>query len=732
MAGKSFIFRFDDVEVHEREFKLVKAGGALAVEPKAFRVLLILLRNPGKLIGKEDLLNAVWGDAAVTDNSLARSVALLRRLLGEEARDPRYIETVATVGYRFIGKVEATEDAAESLDAGVWRKSSAAKESGETGAADGLGEETGSPATQADEKSGEKSGTGGPRRKGRIRMMGWLAAVGSVLVAGSGVAIWQLRRPLPPPHISAYTQITHDGREKHLAGTDGSRLYFTWSSPATIAQIGVTGGEITTVPVAVPGIFANLRNVSPDGSRLLVASLQENGVFFLWEVPALGGSGRRLPNARDAAFSPDGNTVAYSTREGEIWLVGSDGKGAHKLASTGGTAYGLSWSPAGGRIEFHRDSLLWEIASDGSNLHQMLPGWNASGWRCCGSWTPDGRLFLFLSEGSIAAGGPQIWALDERRGLLRQPPAEPIQLIPGPIQWGRPIAAKDGKKIFATGMTRRGELTRYDTQSKQFQPFLKGISADGLAFSKDGDSVAYVSYPEGILWKANRDGSNPVQLSYPPMSALNPRWSPDGAQIVFTDVASPLRTWSYIVAADGGSPRRLISNDGGKHADPNWSPDGRKIVFAGGVPSDPKREDLRILDLTSGQITIVPGSSGMESPRWSPDGGTIAALLWTEQGLRVFDMKTQQWTSLVMKGGVDYPTFSADSRFIYFLRAGHDQEVCRVRVRGGEPERVVDLKDWHLTGNYAGIWMALDSTDAPLLLRDSGTSDIYALTLEEK
>ena len=95
-------------------------------------------------------------------------------------------------------------------------------------------------------------------------------------------------------------------------------------------------------------------------------------------------------------------------------------------------------------------------------------------------------------------------------------------------------------------------------------------------------------------------------------------------------------------------------------------------------------------------------------------------------------MKTQQWTSLVMKGGVDYPTFSADSRFIYFLRAGHDQEVCRVRVRGGEPERVVDLKDWHLTGNYAGIWMALDSTDAPLLLRDSGTSDIYALTLEEK
>jgi DNA-binding winged helix-turn-helix (wHTH) protein len=115
MAGKSFIFRFDDVEVHEREFKLVKAGGALAVEPKAFRVLLILLRNPGKLIGKEDLLNAVWGDAAVTDNSLARSVALLRRLLGDDPRDPRYIETVATVGYRFVCKVEVSENGQEGL-----------------------------------------------------------------------------------------------------------------------------------------------------------------------------------------------------------------------------------------------------------------------------------------------------------------------------------------------------------------------------------------------------------------------------------------------------------------------------------------------------------------------------------------------------------------------------------------------------------------------------------------
>ena len=172
MASKSFIFRFDDVEVHEREFKLVKAGGALAVEPKAFRVLLILLRNPGKLIGKEDLLNAVWGDAVVTDNSLARSVGLLRRLLGDEVRDPRYIETVATVGYRFIGKVEVTEDAAGSLQTGTWKNGSAARELG-TSAADRLGEEKGTPAVQAEPPPA-------PRRNARRTVL--LVAGGSMIV----------------------------------------------------------------------------------------------------------------------------------------------------------------------------------------------------------------------------------------------------------------------------------------------------------------------------------------------------------------------------------------------------------------------------------------------------------------------------------------------------------------------------------------------------------------------
>jgi eukaryotic-like serine/threonine-protein kinase len=107
---KCFVFTFADVEVREREFCIVKAGELLPVEPKAFRVLLFLLRSPHRLIAKDELLDAVWNDCAVSDNSLTRSIALLRRLLGDDTREPRYIATVPTVGYRFLCDVKVVED----------------------------------------------------------------------------------------------------------------------------------------------------------------------------------------------------------------------------------------------------------------------------------------------------------------------------------------------------------------------------------------------------------------------------------------------------------------------------------------------------------------------------------------------------------------------------------------------------------------------------------------------
>ena len=124
---KPFVFSFADVEVRESEFCIVKAGEVLPVEPRAFRVLVYLLRNPQRLITKDELLDAVWNDYAVSENSLTRSIALLRRLLGDDTREPRYIATVPTIGYRFLCDVEAVEEGFRGVDAADLRHSDGGK-----------------------------------------------------------------------------------------------------------------------------------------------------------------------------------------------------------------------------------------------------------------------------------------------------------------------------------------------------------------------------------------------------------------------------------------------------------------------------------------------------------------------------------------------------------------------------------------------------------------------------
>jgi Tol biopolymer transport system component len=426
----------------------------------------------------------------------------------------------------------------------------------------------------------------------------------------------------------------------------------------------------------------------------------------------------------DATWSPDGRLVAYSTPNGDINVINSDGTGAHKLASLGGVALSISWSPDGRTIRFFRGRSIWEITSSGGKLHSLLVGWQPSRQKCCGDWSPDGKFFAFPSWAD-RAGTSQIYAIDERRGLFRRPAKEPIQLTSGPIRWSAPIFSKDGKKIFATGSTIAGKLMRLDPKSNQFQPFLGGISADSVAFSKDGQFVAYVSYPDDILWRANRDGSDRVQLTGPPLLPNTPKWSPDGSQIVFTDDQGQ---HACIVPSRGGSPQRLLPDGNGLESDPGWSPDGRKIIFATGLAGSGE-SSIRILDLATHQITTLPGSDGKYSPHWSPDGQFIEADSLDVTTAYIFNIQTQHWSKLYK--GMAWATWSGDSRSIYFLSAGGDRAILRIPITGGEARVVVSLKDFPFSGTF-GEWFGLDPSDAPLMLRDVSTTDVYALTLEQK
>jgi Tol biopolymer transport system component len=615
-----------------------------------------------------------------------------------------YIETITTRGYRFIAPLERFE--VDAVEVSVQDKS-------------------GSEAVHV----GVEIANGAIQAKPRNLRRWWLSGVG-VFAIGIIFMVWMiLRRPLPQPHITRYNQITRDGHQKTPVGTDGSRVYLTHGPPpTTVAQVAISGGEIVPIPVSVPSLIS-LDDVSPDGSNLLVESRETpwfKAPSAIWIVGIPGGPIRRLHDGFASAFSSDGTSVLYSSEKGDIYLVRSDGTAARKLASVGGEVHGLAWSPDGGIIRFERgDNKIWQVSSDGSNLHELLPSWRNSSWKCCGRWTPDGRFYLFLSSGSDSEAD-QIWALDERRGMFRHPPTEPVQLTTGPIDWSPPIPAKDGRTILADGNTPRGELSRFDPQTKQFQPFLGGISAQFVSFSPNGKFVAYVTYPEWTLWKANRDGTNPMQLSDRSIITWIPRWSPDGTQILFSDITSGSE--AYLVSAQGGAPRKLLPEVTGVQTDPDWSPDGHKIVFGSSFGGHDPKSVIRIFDLDTREVSIVPGSTGMTDPRWSPDGRFIAANSFDLLTMNIFDFGTQRWLALSPKILMSCPVWSKDSRFIYFIHEPDDPALYRLRVNGGGLEKVVDLKNWPIA--EPGGCLSLDPTDAPLLLRDISSNDIFALTLD--
>jgi serine/threonine protein kinase/Tol biopolymer transport system component len=581
-------------------------------------------------------------------------------------------------------------------------------------------------------ESSAVAGTASLRREtamsqiGRPKWKSWVfAGVGLGLLAIASL-IYLQSRPLPPPKVSGYVPITHDGHRKGLVGTDGSRIFFNEypASVSLIAQVSSSGGEIAHV--SVPSPTMSLLAVSPDGATLLVADEVGQTAFHgpLWGVPVLGGSPRRLGEAagQAAAWSPDGQRMVYADGH-DLFLAKSDGSVPHRLVSAPDQAYYPAWSPDGTVIRFNVGAVgastptgpLYEVSVNGTNLHPLVPNWHTPPEECCGQWTPDGRYFVFQSQGNI-------WALAEKRSILGNSSVQPVQLTSGPMSFSSPLPSKDGKKLFVVGALARGELVRYDARSAEFIPFLSGISADSISFSKDGQWVAYVSFPEGTLWRSKSDGSQRIQLTYPPLTAVMPSWSTDGQQIVFYAFSGP-KPKLYTIATQGGTPREMIPGDPKEEWDPTSSSDGTRIAFGSGS-TDPNSTIL-ILDVRTNQVSTLPGSRGYFSPRWSPDGRYLVALPFASHSLMLFDFATQKWEEIT-KISLGFPNWSKNGDYVYFLHGENQPSVMRIRIRDRKLERVADLKNFRQTG-YWSFWLGMAPDDSPLLLRDIGTKEIYAL-----
>src|SRR5205823_3408487 len=143
----------------------------------------------------------------------------------------------------------------------------------------------------------------------------------------------------------------------------------------------------------------------------------------------------------------------------------------------------------------------------------------------------------------------------------------------GPISTYAPVPSPDGKRLFVGGHQPRSEIVRYDSKSRQSVPFLSGASAEGLDFSRNGEWVTYVSYPQGTLRRSTIDGEQNLQLTAPPMHVGQPRWSPNGKRIAFMG-HYPEKPWQiFTVPAEGGAPEQLTTGEIATGFDPTWSPD---------------------------------------------------------------------------------------------------------------------------------------------------------------
>ncbi|HEX4006540.1 MAG TPA: winged helix-turn-helix domain-containing protein [Acidobacteriaceae bacterium] len=722
-------FRFGLFEADAESGELRKSGIRIRLQAQPFHVLVCLLERPGEVVTREEIQQQLWGTDTIVDfdHSLGTAINKLREALGDSAENPRFIETLARRGYRFIAPVIVVgSGSAESLAAAT----DAMTRPGGTGELPG--------------RRTEPDGIPAGRRRA-----GWVAAAvgGAALLLVSGYALGTWLRPAypEPPRIA---QITFSGRVgpgdplfESFAGTatDGSRIYFSQieNGRAMLAQALIADGETDTLPLPEELAAPALGNISPDGSRLLLRNhLATAPEQVLWVVSTTGGTARRIPGilAHDATWMPDGQRIVYASGD-DLYIARDNGSESRKLATLPGRPFWLRWSPDGTKLrltllngETHT-SALWEVGSDGNGAHELLANWNSSpAAECCGSWTDDGRYYVFQSARD---GNSNIWAIPEHGGWFGGAHA-PIPITNGPLDYQAPITERGGRRTFFVGLDTQLELLRYDRNEKIFVPYGPGLSsATRMEFSHDGQWVAWIRKDDGSLWRSRSDGTNRLQLTGRPMQVFMMYWSADARQIAFMG-RQPGRPWKiYTMDADGGHLQEVLDEDRSE-ADPDWSPDAQNLVF-GRLPdlmaeaAQPKA--IYTVNLATRKMVKLPGSDGLFSPRWSANGKYIAALSIDQKKLMLYDVAAGTWRTLAEQNIAD-PAWSHDDSAIFFHDfAQADQPIYRVDVATGNVERIADLHDLRTANVVDYRFAGLAPGDVPLISARMSTANLYAADL---
>jgi len=524
------------------------------------------------------------------------------------------------------------------------------------------------------------------------------------------------------------TQLTRDGRHKFgPTVTDGKRIFFgeAIGRKLAVASVAVTGGPVTVwdLPMESPAVMG----ISASRGSLLVEDSATSRLFE-WKPESHGLREIPVPGApfHYAAWEPSGRRFAASGPDGLTIFEPGSHVAPLKLRLQG-VAGPPCWDAAGHRlraavIDFKAGTSSWSEYNIPDSTPHLLPHLSRQPIESSGSWTSDGRFFVFLVHSAFQS---QIWVSDE--GAAIQPRAYP--LTKDARTWHSPSVAPGASTVFAVGAQSQGALVSWPHSGSVSRRVLPGIAGYELDYSRDGSAVAWARFPDHTIWRSKPDGSDLHQLSPAGIEAHQPHWSPDGTRIAFMGkrAGRDARWRIYIVPSPGGSldePRP----DGDDQGVPTWSGDGHSLIFGDlKAPAGFEHASIHELDLRTFALSTIPTPVGLWTPRMSPDGRYLAAIGYDSRSLYVRDNRSGIWRKRAGFQFLEEPAWSPDSAWIQFVVRYRTGQVSLFRIDAaqGPAREAVDLSASEFE-QAGATWFGIGPDGSPVGFRGIA-EEIYSL-----
>lgn len=719
-------YRFKEFTLDTDQKILLRDGKPLSLTPKVFETLLILLENNGRIVEKEELMKRLWPDTFVEEANLTFNIQQLRKILGDKARNPLYIETISRRGYRFIADVETSLiDAAGTIDGHLIREVDI------------------TPAQLPDtvdlpEVHPPFTLQGGRPaiadvEVGSIRISKKSAAFVAallILLSGAGVFLWKFsnrvpsnsnktgrvegKSPVIPP--LKFEKLTGAGQSKQVAiSPDGKYIAYTRTQENKIGiwlrQLA-TNTNVEIVP-AVDAIFGLAFTNSGDSVYFVSGK-----PTALYRVSLLGGVATKIIDQLEGNFaiSSDDLQIAFIrqtvNREGQkefsLIIANLDGRNERTLF-TGTYPKELDvplWSPDdqsvlcsyGHSESGGQDVSLIEISvADGAKkelsgdkffcIRKMawLPhknslvmsagkqdGENNQLWRVSYPGMEISRIteelasyldLSFASKADKAVASQATRISDIWVGSGREPNS--LKKITQAID-GFCWQSSERLIYSSTASGNRDLWTMQPDGSEQRQLTVDPAIDSSPSVTFDNRYIVFLSNRTGTfqVWRMNIDGSNQIRLT-DGTGKNYPVISPDGKWVIYNS-ADDWHIWK--VSIDGGEPVSLTNYVGYR---PAISPDGKMIACAGRNES---KQELLVLPFTGGQpVKRFDIASWGNNLQWAPDSKAFVFVV--KNGTRAFLMKqsletgaTEKIADLEEEGLNDF-AYSFGSRFFAITRS---------------------------------------------------------------